>query len=355
MTLTFRKDWRQGVAFAAAAMLTFACGGGPAASNPGSQGTFTPDEVLKATGIHGVVPIYAVPKSLPKRLTLVFINPDLSVPTFKTWSQAMEDAAKFYGVTLKESDVHHKFEDEATAFQTMQAFKPDVVGTHPGNPALLAATKAAGIPLITVDAAVEGNPYSLGLPNEKAGTLAGDFIVKAVQQKLQNEWKGRHVIYVGMTYKPCDACDARVNSALVSIRKAMNIPDSDVVIQSGGTGSTDHPQQTMADIITAHPGDVFMIVGLNDQYAYGPVLALKAANKLQDGVAVGIGADDTGLTALRSSEFNKTFIGTVDANPYAEGWNWVEAAVAVANKDTFKPYDLNRLITPDNVNQTYPK
>lgn len=55
-------------------------------------------------------------------------------------------------------------------------------------------TKSAKVPLITIDATVEGNPHSLGVPNSDVGKTAGDRVAPLVW--LHQPQQGRHQSWV---------------------------------------------------------------------------------------------------------------------------------------------------------------
>ncbi|HLV99673.1 MAG TPA: substrate-binding domain-containing protein [Ktedonobacterales bacterium] len=330
-----------------------ACGSTDTQAVNNGTGTFTPQEVDQATGVYHVVPVYAVPKHLPKKYKLAFINPDLSVPSFQAWSQGMQAAAKFYGVTLIQTDVQHHFENEDSAFQTLAVQNPDVVGAHPGDAALLAAAQADGIPLITMDNQVPGALF-FGIPDNGFGSLGGQALATAAQQKLQSDWKGRNLVFVGLDADPCDACNARVKAGLAAVRQSLSVSDANA-LDVNGYGPTDHPQATMTDVLTAHPNDVFIVLPINDEYGVGALQALQSANRLKDGLVVTLGCDAAGQQALRNADYNGSDIGCVDANPWAEGWNWVEAAIATALGHNYQAYNVHRVITSAQINQIYPQ
>jgi ABC-type sugar transport system substrate-binding protein len=314
---------------------------------------FTPEEVAAATGTHSVVPIYAVPKQLKKKYLLAFLNPGKSVPFFQDWSDAMRAAAAFYGVDFIETDLQLKYEDTVTQYETISVRNPDVVGTlTTAGPALKAQTDAAGIPLIPIDIPIEGNPYFLGIPNEKAGQLGGQLVAAAAQEKLAAEWQGRNLVYVGLGESTCEPCTIRVEEGLKAARETLSIPDDNVVMLDT-QGQVDPALTVVTDTLTARPNDVMIMVALNDECGVGALQAVKAANRQKDVLIVTLGADRLGRDNLRADTDN-VLVSMVDFNPWAEGWNWVEAAIAIAEGETYQPYDITRIITRENVDQYFP-
>jgi hypothetical protein len=85
---------------------------------------YTPAEVAAATGQHAVVPVYAVPKDLPKAYTLGFIQLDTTTPTFATWILAMRDAAKFYHVHYIQGDEEHQDQKLLDIYDVMRLQHP---------------------------------------------------------------------------------------------------------------------------------------------------------------------------------------------------------------------------------------
>jgi ABC-type sugar transport system substrate-binding protein len=323
------------------------------ASPPAGGDRFTPEEVLAATGSHGVVPLYAVPKHLKKKYLLAFLNPGKSVPFFQDWSDAMKAAAAFYGVDFIETDLQLKYEDTVTQYETISVRNPDVVGTlTTAGPALKALTDAAGIPLIPIDIPIEGDPYFLGIPNEKAGELGGQLVAAAALEKLNGDWKGRNLVYVGLGAPTCEPCTTRVQKGLEAARKVLTIPDENVVMLDT-QGQVDPALTVVTDTLTARPNDVMIMVALNDECGVGALQAVKAANRQKDVLIVTLGADRLGRDNLRA-DTDGVLVSEVDFNPWAEGWNWVEAAIATAEGETYKPYDITRVVTRENVDQFFP-
>jgi ABC-type sugar transport system substrate-binding protein len=315
---------------------------------------FTPEEVAAATGTHAVTPIYAVPKTLKERYVLAFINPGLNIPFFKSWSDAMKEAAAFYGVDFVETDLQLKYEDTVTHYETISARDPDVVGTlTTAGAALKARADADGVPIIPIDIAIEGNPYYLGIPNEKAGRLGGELVAAAAAEKMAGDWQGRNLIYVGLGESTCEPCTIRVEKGLEAVRETIPIADENVVMLDTG-GLVDQAQTRMTDVLTARPNDVMVLVALNDEAGAGALQAIKAANRTQDALMVTLGADRLGRDTLRN-DTDGVIVAEVDFNPWAEGWNWVEAAIAVAEGETFAPYDISRIVTRENVDELFPE
>ncbi len=316
---------------------------------------FTPAEVAAATGAHAVVPVYAVPKHLKKAYTLGFIHLDTTTPTFATWIIAMRDAARFYHVRYIQGDEEDQDPRLLDIYNVMRLQHPDVMGAQHPTQVLLNVTRADGVPLIGLDPVplITGTLH-LGLPDTEAGMKAGNFLGPILKQKLQTVWKGRNVIYLGMSFVPCDACEKRVLGALSALRSYVPFSAGNVII-SRSAANIDQNRSFATNVLTAHPNDVFVMVGLNDEFGVGAYEAFAAANRAKDMIGATVGCDATGIGALRNSQFAGMDLGCVDANPYAEGWNWVEAAIATTQHESFKPYTIRRIVTPATVDKVYPK
>lgn len=327
-----------------------------AQSTPEAAGgdRFTQEEVTAATGDKAVVSVYAVPKTLKKKYTLAFINPGQSIPFFHDWSLGMNAAAKLYGVDFLETDAQLKDDQIIVQFETIAIRNPQVVGTlTTSGPALKARADALGIALIPIDIPIEGNPYYIGVPNEQTGAKGGEILAAAAKAKIDGDWNGRNVVYVGLTESTCEPCETRTHSGLDEVRKTIDISD-DNVIWLDTNGRTELAQTAMTDTMTAHPNDVFIMLGMNDECGVGALQAVQAAGRSNEALLVTLGADELGRDAMRN-DTSGIYVAMVDFNPWAEGWCWVEAAIAVAEGESFSPYQVSRIVTPENINQLFPK
>src|SRR5258708_2440091 len=131
-------------------------------------------------------------------------------------------------LTFAEDDVKLKYENEATSFQTMSVKGLAAVGAHPGTPALLAATQAANVPLITIDATVAGNPYSIGVPNDQVGTTSGQKIAAAAKDKLSGAWSGKHLVFIRLSAGGRPASDTPLQSGFPPLTHPPTSPPSHI-------------------------------------------------------------------------------------------------------------------------------
>jgi ABC-type sugar transport system substrate-binding protein len=97
-----------------------------------------------------------------------------------------------------------------------------------------------------------------------------------------------------------------------------------------------------------------LVVSYGDEAVIGSINAAKAANRGGDILAVSNGGDTAARLALRDHSDDGILVAAVDFQPYAEGWNWVEAAIATAMGKRFGTFTVQRVLTSADVNQYYP-
>jgi ABC-type sugar transport system substrate-binding protein len=345
------------IAVAAVAAMTVsvaACGNdtkGSAGSGPaGAGGRWTAQEVAAAVAPNRVTPVYEVPKSLKKKYKLAFLNPSTSYPFFASWSDGMKASAKFYGVELIETNLDFKYDQAVTQMETIAVQKPDVVGSQPWDLGFETAATNAGAKLLLLDNTAIGVP-SLGIPDSQAGVTGADELVKAVQAKRNGAWKDRDLVFVGLDAPNCLPCRARLDAALAQFSKTIPVDKDHSTIVQNPPGQ-DYIN-VMTDLMTAHPKSVFAIISFGDDPVIEAVQALTTGGRAADGLGVMLGAATTAQEALRKDNAG-VFVGALDFNPFQEGWNWVEAAIALAEGEQWKPYEVSTFVTKENVDKLYP-
>ena len=344
-------------AFALSATLLAGCTPGTNGDSDGTGdgGTWSAEEVAEATGSRAVVPLYAVPKDLPD-LQLAFANPGLSYAFFAEWSTGMTDAAEFYGVELDEVDLNFAYETAIDAYEQMSVKSPVVVGSGGGafSPAVVEAATANGSKVVVIDGAVEG-AVDFGVSDAEVGELAVTELADAVDAKLAGDWAGRDLYIGGVSAANCPPCDARVEASFAAAESSWDIPaDHQVRLEPVGTDPTNSAADTFTDYLTAHPDAVTIVVSYGDATVIGAVNAAKSANRPGDVVAMSSGGDASARAALRDPDNEGILIGAVDYQPYSEGWNWVEAAIATHLGDDFGTFTVSRILTSANVDEFYP-
>jgi ABC-type sugar transport system substrate-binding protein len=334
-----------------------ACGGGDdsksssgaASSGAGSGATFTAAEVKKASDPWACKPVYDVPKSAAGA-KLAFINPGPADPYVAAWSAGMKDAAKFYGAELKEGFIGgYDFSKVIDTYRTVGAFDPEVVGAladDSSGKALDVATKADGRKLLFIDTIIKGVPQ-IGLENIEGGEIMGDELKKSVEPLLDGEWSGKPIVVVGISAEGCVPCDERVEGAFNKLKEFL--PESEnvkyiKVVEK--TATTDVIQRRMTDTITANPDANFVVAALDDPSAGGAFNAVRQAGLEDRARIASIGGDNLAVENMLKG--SPAYVASVDAKPYCEAWNWVEAALALKAGKPFDKYPYTGLITPEN-------
>jgi ABC-type sugar transport system substrate-binding protein len=310
--------------------------------------TWTSAEVAKKLPSRHITVIYNVPKKLPRKYNLGFINWSIAYPFFGEWSKGMHAAAKLYGVHFYEADAAFDTTKELGLYTQLEANKLDVVGVMPGNAAVVQAALADGVKAMTIDAPTKG-AAGIGIPDKVAGAVGGEFLGKALKAKVAGPWKGKKIFYVGFGGAGCGACDTRVNVVLAHIKRYVTISGS--VIRETDAAPAD-VQRTMTDIITAHPGWAFVITSYGDELPAAAIPALQSTNNMSNAAVLSMGGDATGRKLVR--DYPGTVVGAVDFNPFAEGFNWVAGAIAYMQHKHFIQYPVTTILTTANVNKLYP-
>jgi ABC-type sugar transport system substrate-binding protein len=324
----------------------------PAGASAGA--THTAAEVGAATGTYQVKPLSAVPEKLPKKYRLAFLNPGLSYPYFATWSAGMKAAAKFYGVDLDEADLNFKYDTQLDQYKQLAVKGPDVVGSQPMNDAVYSQAKRDGVKIVLIDGTFKDVPH-FGVDDEQVGKLAVDTMATAAKARISGAWKGKKVDVVGLTSPNCTPCDARVKASFADAESTLGIPAANTtMLTPPGQDPTTSAGSTFNDFLTAHPDDAVLVVSYGDEPVIGSINAAKAANRGGDVLAVSNGGDTAARLALRDGSNKDILVAAVDFQPYAEGWNWVEAAIATAMGRPFSTFAVERVLTSANVDQYYP-
>lgn len=328
----------------------------------GGGATWTKAEILKATGTHQVVPVYAVPKH-HKKYTLAFIQVDESVPTFATWVVAMKAAAKFYGVKMVQTqEAPNGDEVLPQLYAQVKLQHPAVLGAEHATQALFDAAGGDGVPVLGLDSSVTPKGrgyYHMGVPDKQAGRFAADELGPAIKKAMATTWKGKDLYYLGLSAVPCQPCEDRVNAGFTEIQKYVNIPQSHYLHLTVATNPND-VQAAVANVLTAHPNAVFAALPLNDEWGVGAFQAAKGAGRKKDMLGVTLGCDAAGVGALKDKSNAGLDLGCVNFNAYAEGWNWVEAALALAiakdngTRPHFKNFSVTQYVPAAKVNTYFP-
>lgn len=354
-----RRQIAGAVALGVAAAVTLVGCAAPADTGDtgtGATGTWTAAEVAEASGSYAVTPLYAVPKDV-ENLQLAFLNPGASYAFFAAWSQGIQDAADFYGVTVSISDLEFKYEEALSAYEQQSVKQPVVVGSGGGamNEATISAATADGAKVVLIDGGMEG-AVDFGVSDEQVGVLAVTTIADAVNERLAGDWADKELLVVGISAANCGPCDARVAASFDEAQAQFGIDESATfrIEPPTGTDPTVDAANMVTDFLTAHPDSAVVVVSYGDAPVVGAVNAARAADRGSDVIAIASGGDATSRAALRDAGNAGILLGSIDYQPYSEGWNWVEAAIATHLGDSFGAYEVTRVLTADNVDEFYP-
>ena len=184
----------------------------------------------------------------------------------------------------------------------------------------LQAALDQGIPVLSVDTdvGIEGQTTFVGTSNVDAAYEGGKWAIgqagdgaKAViiyGQEGDNTSNMRREGY----QKACDEAGVKVLAAL------------------SGQNTTDGATKTMEDMLSAHPGEIDIVLCHNDDTAIGAMNACKNAG-VSDVIIVGFDGNASAVDLILAGDLIKA---TVAQQPYEMGYQAVEAAVEVLNGGT---------------------
>lgn len=163
--------------------------------------------------------------------------------------------------------------------------------------------RAAGIPVVAIDVAAEGNPSATVMSdNLQAGRLAAEFVVKRLNGK------GRVVIING---PPVSAVTDRVAGAEAVFKQNPGIQILSRDQNAGGNRMGG--MNAMADLLTAFP-QADAVFAINDPTGLGAALAIKQARR-ENVFVVGVDGAPDAEKALKDPK--SVFLATAAQDPFA--------------------------------------
>ncbi len=319
------------------------------------------DDIAAAAAPHTVTSIYAVPLCFADGTpTLAYLPYDLSIPILLEYNDGVEDAAEFYGAELLVSDLAGQTAETLNRYEAMTARDPDVIGTmiNDSDNALNQRVQSDGRLLLLSGPSFSDPPadapsvYPIDIDAEM-GTEVGAMLGELAAARLEEEWSGRNVVFIGVGDDDNAIVKVRTDSALAAAREHVDIEDEDVV-RLDTDGDQTNAQNMTLDALTAHPDDVVIIAPLNDETGVAAAQAVRDAGRQADAIIVLHGGGVFARDAMRNDTDN-LILGAIYQNAYAEGWAWVEGAIALHLGDEFEDlFTEHPRITPDNVDELFP-
>ena len=230
---------------------------------------------------------------------------------------SIQDAAKDAGVDLKFTDAQGKQENQIQAIRSYIQQKVDVIAFSPvvetGWDAVLQEAKAAGIPVILTDRAVDSKDTSLyksflGSDFVVEGEKAGQWLVDNAGDADANGDGTINVVQIEGTTGAAPAIDR--GKGFADTIKAD--PKIKVMASQTGDFTRDGGKKVMESFLKSQK-DIEVVFAHNDDEGLGAIEAIKAAGKVpgKDIKIITVDAVKDGMTALSKGEINYI----VECNP----------------------------------------
>ena len=184
----------------------------------------------------------------------------------------------------------------------------------------LQAALDAGIPVLSVDTnvGIEGQTSFVGTSNVDAAYEGAKWAIEQVGSDA------KAVIIYGQEG------DNTSNMRREGYQKACDEAGVEVLAALSGQNTTDGATKTMEDMLSAHPGEIDIVLCHNDDTAIGAMNACKNAG-VSDVIIVGFDGNASAVDLILAGEMVKA---TVAQQPYEMGYQVVEAAVKAINGET---------------------
>ena len=182
------------------------------------------------------------------------------------------------------------------------------------------ASAIGNIPVLSVDTdvGIEGQTTFVGTSNVDAAKEGG---LWAAEQAGEG---ANAVIIYGQEG------DNTSNMRREGYQKACDEAGVEVLAALSGQNTTDGATKTMEDMLSAHPGEIDIVLCHNDDTAIGAMNACKNAG-VSDVIIVGFDGNASAVDLILAGDLIKA---TVAQQPYEMGYQAVEAAVEVLNGGT---------------------
>ncbi|MCL1896781.1 MAG: sugar ABC transporter substrate-binding protein [Clostridiales bacterium] len=231
------------------------------------------------------------------------------------------------------------------------------------NPAVMDKLVPAGIPVYTIgtDAiASDGTTapvFFSATDNVDSAFLAAESLAKAAQAK---GWTEDEILFVSMGFLEAGGVFVlRTEGALAGMQSVFpNISEENGnYIETSSTGDAQVAHQRFTDILTTLPPDKKVLCWTHSDDVTGQLLAaLQTAGRGDDGLLVSNGLSMQMIDMLRDP--SGIVIGSIDLNFGKWGFFMLKQIIEELNDGTPIPPINNapyQIITPDNVDEIYPK
>lgn len=218
----------------------------------------------------------------------------------------IQDAFKEAGIKLQFSDAQQKQENQIKSIRSYIQQQVDYIAFSPvvqtGWDAVLNEAKAAGIPVILTDRAVDSKDTSLYVT-----FLGSDFVLegKKAGEWLVKEYEGKsdpvNIVQLEGTTGSAPAID-RATGFADAIKAS---PNMKVVASQTGDFTRAGGKQVMEAMLKSQP-DIDVVYAHNDDMGLGAIEAIEAAGKVpgKDIKIITVDAVKDGMTALAEGKIN---------------------------------------------------
>jgi ribose transport system substrate-binding protein len=276
-----------------------------------------------------------------KQLVIGLSMNTLNNPFFVDVKKGAEKGASDNNVKLIVTDAQNQASQQQSDIENLIQKKPDVLIIDPcDSDAIIAAIQEANtakIPVITVDRASNGGTVAshIGFDAIKAGSLAGDYLGKALNGK------GKVVEIMGIM--GTNVAQDRSKGFNEAISKYPNIK---IVAKQTADFDRAEAMKVMENILQANP-EIDGVYAANDEMALGATEAITAANRMDKITLVGNDAIDDALASIKAGKQK----ATIAEPPFYLGKTGVENAIKLINGGTLEKKTIldSTLVTKDNV------
>ncbi len=226
-------------------------------------------------------------------------------------------------------------------FQTDQAF---------GN-VIMARARKAGIPVIAIDIPMPGAVF-FGADNYYAGQLAGEALAAWVNENWDGSADAMLVLELPQS-GPIPA--ARMQGMIEGFQANVNTAlAEDSIIHLDSKNTQEESFRVVSDTLPSIPNAKKIVaVTINDGTAQGAIAAAEAAGRRDQIIAVGQGADPTGLAAIAADD--SRYLGSTGYFPENYGDKLLPAIVDMIEGKVVPPsiYVDHVFISKDNICEFY--